>query len=155
MVTPGLIEGEAFVPTAHATGGTVRAQDMDPFEREGLEWSGAAQLWWTGGSPGARLTLTLPAAALDKGADSYELLGWFTRAPDYGDVRVLVNGVPSGAVFRGYAPAVERVGPVSFGRVRLHAGTNTIVLELAGKDARSQGKLGGYLVGVDGFRLQR
>ena len=150
-VTPGMIEGEALVPTSRTTAGQVRVQDMGPFERDTVAWSGAAQLWWTEARPGARLTLALPAPA----AGTYELLGWFTRAADYGDVRVLVNGTPSGAVMRGYAPGVERVGPVSFGRVRLRAGSNPVTLELVGKDPRAQGYSDGYLVGLDGFQLRR
>jgi hypothetical protein len=116
---------------------------MDAFDGD---WSGLSQLWWRPTQNGARLTLSLNAPA----ARDYELIGHFTRARDYGDVRVLVNGQPLSTLVRGYNAEVIPSGPVSLGRVPLRAGANQIVLEVAGKDARSSG----YLVGVDGFVLR-
>ena len=99
--------------------------------------------------PGARLILPLDAPA----AGTYELLGHFTRAQDYGNVRVHLNGRALEPVVRGYAEQVTSTGPVSFGRVPLRAGANTVVLEIVGKDSRAQGYSDGYLVGLDGFVL--
>ncbi len=148
---PGVIEGEALVAGARATAGEVRAQDLGAYDSDTTSWSDGGQLWWVGGRPGARLTLALRAPA----AGSYELVGLFTRAPDYGDVRLRVNGAPAGPTVRGYAPAVSTTGPVSFGRVPLRAGLNEVELEIVGKDPRSRGYGDGYLVGVDGFLLRR
>jgi hypothetical protein len=148
---PGIVEGEALVAEARATAGRVEAQDMSTFESDSASWSDGRQLWWVLARPGARLTLPLRAPA----EGEYELVGRFTRARDYGDVRVLVNGVPRGPVVRGYAPGVSTTGPVSFGRVRLRAGVNEVALEIVGKDPRAAGYSDGYLVGVDGFLLQR
>ena len=148
---PGLLEAEALAGAARATAGRLEVQDMGAFERDSATWSDGRQLWWVGARPGARLVLPLAAPA----AGAYELVGRFTRAPDYGDVRVLVDGAPRGPVVRGYAPAVGATGPVSFGRVALRAGANEVVLELVGKDPRSRGYGDGYLVGVDGFELRR
>lgn len=148
---PGLIEGESLAATARATAGRVEVQDMSSFESDSASWSDARQLWWVGASPGARLTLGLRAPA----AGTYELVGQFTRAPDYGDVRVHVNGAAREPVVRGYAPAVGATGPISFGRVALRAGVNEVMLELVGKDPRSRGYGNGYLVGIDGFLLRR
>jgi hypothetical protein len=147
----GLIEGESLVPGARVTAGEVRVQDMANFEREGVSWSGGAQLWWVEAQPGARMTLRLDAPA----AGSYELAGIFTRATDYGRVRLHVNGRALAPVVDMYAAAVEPTAPVSFGRVPLRAGANELVVELVGKDPRSQGFGGGYLVGIDGFFLRR
>jgi hypothetical protein len=147
---PGLVEGEALLAGARATAGRLEAQDLSSFEGDSSTWSDARQLWWVGGRPGARLTLPLRVAA----AGTYELVGRFTRAPDYGDVRLLVGGAQRGPVVRGYAPAVSATGPVSFGRVALRAGVNAVVLEVVGKDPRSRGYGDGYLVGVDGFLLR-
>lgn len=138
----GLIEGESLLSGARATAGELNLQDMLAFTGS---WSDAAQLWWTAGTPGARLQLTLTAPA----AGEYTLTGHFTRAPDYGDFRLLVNGAPVGDVVKGYAVGVVPSGPVSFGRVRLQAGANPISVELTGKQPLSQG----YLVGIDGFLL--
>ncbi|MCO6490093.1 MAG: sulfatase-like hydrolase/transferase [Phaeodactylibacter sp.] len=141
------IEAEAMIDQARVTGGALRVQPMAPFA--GF-WSGDAQLWWVGASPGDRLVLPLEAAE----AGTYELVGFFTRAQDYGIVRLLVNGRPVGALMDGYAQGVEHTGPVSFGPVELQAGENELAVELVGKDVRSGGYSDGYLVGIDGFLLR-
>lgn len=143
---PG-IEGESLVDDAVVTGGTLRVQDMSGFTGE---WSGDAQLWWVEARPGDRLNLPLTAPE----AGSYELVGFFTRAGDYGIVRILVNGEPAGSLMDGYADGVEPTGPLSFGRVQLVQGVNEVVVELVGKDVRAGGYSDGYLVGIDGFLLR-
>lgn len=143
--TPGFLEGEGFVADARATNGPVSVQDMASFDGPNGTWSGGAQLWWKPTIPDARLTFTIQAPK----AGDYELLGAWTAAPDYGNVRVSVNGAPI-SDFAGYASAVVHRGPDKIGRVHLNAGANTIVLEVTGKDARSTG----YLVGLDGLLLR-
>ena len=147
---PGVIEAEALAGAARATAGRVQTQDMANFESDSSAWSGGAQLWWVLARPGARLTIPLRAPA----AGSYEIVGYFTRAQDYGIVRASVNGTPLPAEVNGYAPRVEATGPVSLGRARLRAGANALVLEITGKDPRAAGYSDGYLVGIDGFELR-
>jgi hypothetical protein len=147
----GLVEAEGALGTARVTAGELRAQDMGAWEGDSARWSGGAQLWWVEARPGARLTLPLRAPS----AGTYEIVGRFTRAGDYGDVRVRVNGRALPTVVRGYAPAVEATGPISLGRAPLRAGANALVVEIVGKDARAQGYSDGYLVGIDGFELRR
>ena len=98
----------------------------------------------------ARLILPLDAPA----AGTYELVGHFTRAQDYGNLRVHLNGRPLAPIVEGYSPVVAPTGPISFGRVPLRAGANEIVLEIVGKDARAAGYSDGYLVGLDGFVIR-
>jgi hypothetical protein len=148
---PGMIEAESLLGTARVTAGELRVQDMAGFETDSALWSAGAHLWWVLSRPGARLTLQLPAPA----AGAYELIGYFTRAQDYGDVRLTVDGRALSPIVRGYSPTVEPTGPISFGRVPLRAGANTVTLEIVGKDARSQGYSDGYLVGIDGFVMRR
>jgi hypothetical protein len=138
------IEAEALIDRASVTGGSLRIQRMEAF---GDGWGGDEQLWWVEASPGDRLTL--PLEVTDAG--SYELVGFFTRAQDYGIVSLSVNGQPLGALVDGYSPRIEPSGPVSFGRVDLDAGVNELVVDLIGKDVRSVGYSDGYLVGIDGF----
>ena len=69
-------------------------------------------------------------------------------------MRVRVDGRALEPIVRGYAERVESTGPVSFGRVPLRAGANSLVLEIVGKDPRASGYSDGYLVGVDGFVLR-
>jgi hypothetical protein len=146
----GMLEAEAALAQARATAGTVRLQEMSEWEVDSTRWSGATQLWWVEARQGARLTLPLRAPR----AGTFELVGYFTRATNYGDVRVHVNGRALSPVVRGYSPTVEPSGPISFGRVPLRRGINEVVLEIVGKDPRSQGYSDGYLVGVDGFVLR-
>lgn len=142
---PGVIEGESRALSPKATQGTVEVQTMEGFMGT---WSGEAQLWWKPDAPGSRLTLTLLVAS----AGNYELVGYFTHAPDYGDISVRVNGStdPLPTVIRGYAATVKPTGPISLGRVTLKAGANHLELEVVGKDVRSSN----YLVGIDGFILK-
>ncbi|MCB9286533.1 MAG: DUF2961 domain-containing protein [Lewinellaceae bacterium] len=140
------IEAEALLEQARATAGQLRVQDMGTFKGE---WSVGAQLWWVEATAGA--SLALPLEAPQDGI--YELVGFFTRAQDYGIIRLLVNGKQVGPLVDGYASRVEPTGPVSFGNVELHKGVNELKIELVGKDARSAGYSDGYLVGIDGFLL--
>ena len=142
------IEAESLADKAQTTGGTLRIQKMGNFSGE---WSGSEQLWWVEAQPGDRLSIPLEAPE----AGTYEIFGFFTRARDYGIVRLSVNGKPLGNLMDGYAPKVESTGPVSFGWVELQKGTNELVLELVGKDVRSAGYSDGYLVGIDGFLLRK
>ena len=146
---PGAIEAESLAGEARATAGAVQTQDMAEWESNSRAWSGGAQLWWTLGRPGARLSLPIRVAT----AGRYDLTAWFTRAADYGDVHLTLNGRALAPVVRGYAPDVSPTGPIVFGAVSLDAGTNELTIEIVGKDARAHGYSNGYLVGIDAFRL--
>jgi hypothetical protein len=88
---PGMLDAEALLGRARVTAGRLQTQDMHDFESDSVFWSGRTQLWWVESRPGERLTLPLRAPA----AGTYELVGYFTRARDYGNVRVSVNTTPS------------------------------------------------------------
>jgi arylsulfatase A len=122
---------------------------MQPMEGFNNKWSNNQQLWWVNGGPGNKLTLSLPV----NDAGSYDVIGFFTRASDYGIFRTTVNGEASSTLVDGYSNTVEPTGPVSFGRFDLKKGTNEVVIEIIGKDFRSAGFGDGYLVGIDGFSL--
>jgi hypothetical protein len=143
----GLIEAESLLAASSVSAGALHVQQMTEWESDSAGWGAGAHLWWVEASPGARLTIPL---RVEK-AGTRELIGYFTRARDYGDVQVSVNGRALSPIVRGYAPAVEPTGPVSFGRVPFRAGINQLVVEIVGKDPRAQGYSNGYLVGIDGF----
>lgn len=109
------------------------------------------QLWWAEARPGARLTIPVRVPA----AGTYEVVGHFTRGPEFGNVRVRVNARDLPATVEGYSPTVLPTGPISLGRAAFQRGANQIAVEIVGKDPRSQGYSEGYLVGVDGFLLRR
>ena len=147
VATPS-IEAESLLGKCQVTGGRAVVQNMSGF---GGKWSGDAQLWWVEAKAGDRLTLPIEVSA----GGNYELIGFFTRAADYGIIRVYMNGKEAGSLIDGYAGNVEPTGPVSLGRVELIKGTNKLEIEMVGKDVRSSGYSGGYLAGIDGFLLQK
>ena len=142
------VEAESLLAGATVTGGELRVQDMRTFQRP---WSGNAQLWWVEAKPGDKLTLPLTVPANGR----YEVVGFFTRAGDYGIFRTAINGKIIGDLVDGYSEKVEPTGPVSFGFVELKKGPNNLTIEIIGKEARSAGYSNGYLVGIDGFYLNK
>jgi len=141
---PGMIEAESLLATAQKTTGDLSTQDMGGYDGN---WSGDSQLWWLPREAGAHLTLTINAPE----TKNYDLIGYFTRAKDYGNIRLSINGgAPLPTTMSGYSPEVTASGPVDFGQVALNAGPNKIDIEVFGKDSRSTS----YLVGIDGFMLK-
>jgi hypothetical protein len=126
------IEGETLAASARADTGPISIQGMT---FAAGRWSQEEQLWWKPERAGARLTLALNAPQ----AGTYELIGYFTRAIDYGDVRVLVNGQALQPMFRGYGPEVAASEPISFGRAAFKAQANEVVLEVVARTKRAPG----------------
>jgi putative membrane-bound dehydrogenase-like protein len=87
LMVAGALEGESL--TAKATTGKVKTQNMANFKAG--EWSGGKHLWWTGGKVGDKLTVSFPV----KKAGLQKVHAVFTKAPDYGIVRLAVDGQPS------------------------------------------------------------
>lgn len=142
------IEAEDLIEQSSVTGGNLRIQDMSEFNGE---WSQKSQLWWVNALPGNKLII--PIEVDEKGL--YDLYGFFTRAGDYGIIRLFVNGKQVGNLMDGYSPGIEWTGPVSYGEVSFDKGQNKISVEIVGKDERSSGFSDGYLVGIDGFLIKK
>jgi hypothetical protein len=147
----GMIEAESLRAVAQVSAGRLEVQDLAHFETDSTRWSQGMQLWWAEARPGARLTLPVRAPA----ARTYEVVGHFTRGPEFGNVQVRVNGRALPTTVEGYSPTVVPSGPIALGRASFRRGSNQIVVEIVGKDPRSQGYSEGYLVGVDGILLRR
>jgi hypothetical protein len=103
----GRIEAESLRPSARVTAGRLEVQDLGGFETDSTRWSQGLQLWWVESRPGARLILPLKIS----NTESYELIGYFTRGPDYGNIRVAMNGQPLPGTVQGYSPTVTPSGP--------------------------------------------
>ena len=143
--TPGAIEGETM-KVLEVTGGKTGRQGMDRF---GGDWSGAAQLWWTGGKPDQKLTLALPV----KEAGKYTLYGALTMARDYGVVSITLDGKPVTSSFDGYnSPKVIHTGEKEWGTHELSAGEHKLTFTLASPNPDA---VPSNMVGLDYVRLEK
>ncbi|MBK8094196.1 MAG: VCBS repeat-containing protein [Verrucomicrobiaceae bacterium] len=144
-LVPGAIEGETM-KVLEITGGKTGRQGMGGF---GNTWSGAAQLWWTGGKPDQKLTLAIPV----KEAGKYTLYGALTMARDYGVVSITLDGKPVSSSFDGYnGPKVIHTGEKEWGTHELTAGEHKLSFTLAPPNPDA---LPANMVGLDYVRLEK
>jgi putative heme-binding domain-containing protein len=141
----GALEGETM-KVLELTGGKTGRQGMGGF---GGEWSGAAQLWWTGGKPDQKLTLAIPV----KEAGKYTLYGALTMARDYGVVSIALDGKPVTSSFDGYnGPKVIHTGEKEWGTHELSAGEHKLTFTLAPPNPDA---VPSNMVGLDYVRLEK
>ncbi|GBC94476.1 hypothetical protein HRbin16_00258 [bacterium HR16] len=140
---PGAIEGEGM-KVLRRTGGNTTTQDMQGF---GEAWSGGAQLWWTGAKPGDVLELAFDAEK----AGTYELVIAMTKAVDYGQFRLSVNGVPVGDVIDLFNNGVIHTGKIGMGKVQLKQGQNMLRVDVVGTNPASTGDR--YMFGLDFIKI--
>jgi len=131
------IEAESLVGAATGTA-PVEVQDTD------LDWnfSGGAQLWFRATTPGdvATTTFEVPTTGL------YDLSAIFTQAPDYGVVKVAIDGEEIWPPFDGFRrEEVASSDPLDWGEKELEAGSHELTLTVIGKHPDSTG----HLVGLD------
>jgi putative membrane-bound dehydrogenase-like protein len=142
---PGAFEGEAL-KVISKTGGSAKPQAMGGF---GAEWSGAAQLWWTGATPGQKLTLALPVQEKGK----YPLKAGLTLARDYGIIDVALDGKPVATAWDGYnGPKVIHSDELDWGTHELSAGEHQLTITITGKHADAAP---GFMVGLDYLKLEK
>ncbi|MGQ9880682.1 MAG: DUF2961 domain-containing protein [Armatimonadota bacterium] len=140
---PDAIEGENMA-VLRKTGGDVTIQDLLGF---GEAWSGGKHLWWTGAKPGNVLELGFNVQKAGK----YELILAMTKAVDYGQFRLLVNGMPIGDVVDLFNNGVVHTGKISVGIVTLKQGQNVLGVEVVGTNPASTGDR--YMFGLDFIKL--
>jgi hypothetical protein len=133
-----LMEGEHLLKDAQVTAGGFGVQAMAQF---GSGWSGNAQLIWKGTGPGGQLTI--PVMVPSKA--SYIVQADLTKARDYGDLDLLVDGKKLGPSFSGYHPAIQPASPIRFGSLELQAGPHQLTFVVIGKHPASTN----YFVGLD------
>ncbi|MBM5812636.1 MAG: hypothetical protein FJ191_11840 [Gammaproteobacteria bacterium] len=141
---PVAIEAEALSRSGGVRVNGGRA-DVQPMQGFGSGWSGNEQLFWSGGAPGSTLELVFDVPVSGR----YSMEMHFTRAPDYGLLRLDLDGEPAGEGFDGFDPGVVPSGPVALGTFTLAAGTHRIRVTLTGKSRQSSG----YFAGIDRLRL--
>jgi hypothetical protein len=144
FVSLGLLEAENL-PVLGKLHAFPRPQPMSYWTRPGRRWSQDWQLFCPCSRTGAyvELEVTVPATA------EYRLDVYFTRASDYGTVRVFVDGKPVGGTFAGFYPVVGPAGKVALGRVDLRRGAHRLRFTVVGRS----GKATGYNMGIDCLEL--
>lgn len=132
----GAVEGEALIPSATMTGGKVQEQGMAGFAGD---WSGDSQLWWTDAKVGDVLTLPLTVPTVG----TYDVIGYFTRAADYGRLQFHIGDQALPTELDAYHDGVAASGPITLGRVTLPAGKADFKATVSGKNASATNTLFG------------
>lgn len=115
-----------------------RPQSMEQWKSK--MWSGGRQLYCRASDGGfVELAFTV------KREDRYRLRLLATAAPDYGQVRVSVDGEPTETLFDLYCGRVSPAGSLELGTRELRAGRHVVRVSAAGKSAASSG----YAFGLD------
>ena len=119
-----------------SSGEPLSMQDLKPF---GTGWSNQAHLFFMAKSAGAHYDLELPV----KADGWYSISAYMTKAPDYGIVKVKLDGAPIGEPFDGFAPSVSRSGRIQLDETHLSAATHTLTFEVTGKNPQATGFFSG------------
>jgi serine/threonine protein kinase/WD40 repeat protein len=155
QVLPGKYRDSAFVslgvheaenlPVVDSRHCSAKPQPTGYWTRPDRRWSNGAHLFCKCTQQGAfaELEVTVPATA------EYQLEIYFTRAPDYGQVQVAIDGKPVGSVFDGFYHEVAPAGQLAVGNVDLRQGTHRLRFTSVGKNERSTG----WHMGVDCLEL--
>ncbi|MEX2213821.1 MAG: PVC-type heme-binding CxxCH protein [Phycisphaeraceae bacterium] len=138
------LEGESL-KVLSVTGGKANPQKMHNFTLD--RWSGADQLWWTGGKVGDKLTLALPVA----NAGKHEVQIVLTKATDYAIVQVWLDDRKLGDPIDCYNNGVITTGVLKLDALELKAGEHRLTIEITGANAKAAKA---YMVGVDYVRLE-
>lgn len=140
-VVEGALEGE-ILKIVERTGGDAVVQSSD-----GWGWSGEQQLWWRDGQPGDRLTVEFPVEK----AGRYEVRAVFTKAIDYGILRLFINGQEVDAARDFFNNGVIATPEESLGVFDLAAGANTFTAEIVGANSEA---VPAHMFGLDYLLLK-
>lgn len=137
------IEGERL-KVVRCSGGGTSAQYLPA--HGGNSWSEEVHLWWTGAGPGDKLTLALPVEKAGK----FDIIAQFTKAADYGIVRLSLNGSALGDPIDLFNDGVIPTGEMSLGVRELAAGEHELTIEIVGAN---EAAFPAYMFGLDYVRL--
>ena len=146
FAVPSLLEFEELHSQVIVSAGSVDVQDMQGF---GSQWSAGAQLFWRAPAPVHTPLRDWPNLRVSPEVPKpgrYRVSLVYTVAPDYGVVRVFVQGQPVRDL-DGYAPAVG-VRRVQLGDFQLQ-GRIPLVFTVFDRAPPSQG----HFVGLDRLEL--
>jgi hypothetical protein len=108
------------------------------------QWYEGDQLF-VGADANGVLDLSLPI----RHGGRYRIGIYLTRAPDFGQIKVSLDGTPLASSIDAYAPFVLPSGAIPLGEVDLTPGNHTLRIEVVGQNPESSG----YSYGLDCFSL--
>lgn len=132
----GMIEGENL-EVASVDNGTVEIQYITS-----IGWSNKGQIWWHGGTPGAKLDLIFN---MKKGG-AFRIAARVSKAVDYGIMSYEINEEPLNKTFNGYIPENVEASEIDLGQAWLKKGENKFTIVIKGKDKNAKP---GYMAGID------
>jgi hypothetical protein len=142
----GAIEGESMKIIGKSTG-NARNQKMGGFAKD--RWSGADQLWWSGGKPGETLELAIDVEE----TATYDVEIVMTKARDYGIVQLSIDGLPLGNSVDLYnTPDVITTGVLTFPGRELKQGSHKLEVKIVGSNPEA---VKAFMFGLDYVRLLR
>lgn len=131
---------------ANEPNGRVQEQNMKDLSREGHQWKGDKQLWWTEAQPGDSLVLTIP---IEKANPKSLRLG-LTSARDYGLFELYLDGQKIGGTIDLFQPdSVDHKIFVIEELPELTVGDHSLEIKIVGKNDQSIG----YMFGIDFYEL--
>jgi hypothetical protein len=135
-----LLEAESLKVVASSTDLSVSTQENYPFAQG--QWSGSAQLFVQARTPGDFIELLVT----ENVAGARKVALEATKAPDYGKLRLTINGQAAGS-FDGYAEPPQLSGPIELGVFEPKDGKLVLRVEVTG--ANAQARDGKYYFGLD------
>jgi len=138
---PTPLEAQSL-PVLDRAGCSAGPQDMSTWGKE--QWVNGNQLF-VSSNERCTLTLGLPVNR----AGRYELQLYLTRSPDFGQIKISVDGTPAGGPIDLYAMAVMPSGAISLGTFDLTQKVHALNFKVVGKNERSSK----YSFGVDCLSL--
>lgn len=145
LVENGILEGEN-IRVIEVSHGDYQNQAIRQWN-----WSNNAQLWWIADSPNAQLTgdFLMP----ESGAYQVELV--FSKAIDYGNFQIGINGSFNPKTFVGYHDQTGQevvTQKVKLGIFNLNDGSNTVSIKSVGTHPAATPR---YMVGIDYLKFTR
>jgi hypothetical protein len=140
---PGVLEVNYFkheVPENVETMG----QEMDVFTSGGSSWLNGDHLFCSPNVNGSTVKLSFETTEVMEG----EMVLYLTKAPDYGIIRISLDGAALVPEYNAYAEKVMSA-VIRAGHYKLEPGKHILTIETLAKDARSAN----YLWGMDYIRI--
>ncbi|QEC42590.1 DUF2961 family protein [Pseudobacter ginsenosidimutans] len=138
-INHGKVEGENM-ELVSVSGGKLTYQNL-----KGYDWSDNTQAFWSEGKPGDKMVLKF----VSEEEGQFHLSARLTSAPDYGKVKMKLNGQPVAITFDGHEEKTK-VKMLYLGNFRIRKGENLLEVEIT--DARPNEKKTAYF-GLDYLRV--